>query len=81
MLVLSRRENEHILIGEDICITVLGISGRRVRLGITAPASVLIERMELRRRKEAHQAESERVANPVESLPSASGVEHNREHV
>lgn len=76
MLVLSRRENEHILIGEDVCITVLGISGRRVRLGITAPPNVLIERMELRRRK-AEQDDKGHPAPVVETLPAASGIEHN----
>jgi carbon storage regulator len=76
MLVLSRRENEHILIGEEICITVLGISGRRVRLGISAPTNVLIERMELRRRK-ADQGVAEHPAPVIETLPAASGVEHN----
>lgn len=76
MLVLSRRENEHILIGEDICITVLGISGRRVRLGISAPANVLIERMELRRRKAERDA-AEHPAPVVDTLPAASDIEHN----
>ena len=76
MLVLSRRENEHILIGESICVTVLGISGKRVRLGISAPGNVLIERMELRRRK-AERAETDVPAPVVETLPSAAGLEHN----
>lgn len=44
MLVLSRRENQTITIGNDIVITVVSIKGGSVRLGISAPASVSIHR-------------------------------------
>ncbi len=47
MLVLSRKQNEEIVIGKDVCIKVLGIFGNKVRLGITAPADVAIRRGEL----------------------------------
>ncbi len=47
MLVLSRKKQESILIGKDIAITVVEISGNRVRLGITAPVGVTIMRHEL----------------------------------
>jgi carbon storage regulator len=47
VLVLSRKMQESILIGEDVSSTVLEISGNRVRLGITAPAGVRIMRHEL----------------------------------
>lgn len=47
MLVLSRQKDEKIQIGENIFITVLNISGRRVRLGITAPDDIIIKRSEL----------------------------------
>jgi carbon storage regulator len=47
VLVLSRRENERILLGDNIVVTVVRLSGDRVRLGIEAPASVLILRGEL----------------------------------
>lgn len=46
MLVLTRKENETILIGEDIRITVLGITGDKVRLGIDAPRTVRVLRLE-----------------------------------
>ncbi len=49
MLVLSRRLNERILIGDNIRITVLGIRGNQVRLGIEAPGEVRVIREELTR--------------------------------
>ncbi len=47
MLVLSRRRNETICLGEDVRITVLKIDRNGVRLGIEAPAAVPIVREEL----------------------------------
>lgn len=49
MLVLTRKLNERIVIGENIRITVVGIRGNHVRLGIEAPPEVTILRDELRR--------------------------------
>jgi carbon storage regulator len=50
MLVLSRRLGETLIIGDDIKITVLGISGTQVRLGIAAPKDVSVHREEVYRR-------------------------------
>jgi len=47
MLVLSRRKNETIIIGDDIEITVTDISARRVRIGINAPEDITIHRKEV----------------------------------
>lgn len=47
MLVLSRKQNEEILIGENVSIRVLGVSGNKVRIGIMAPNAVEIRRAEL----------------------------------
>lgn len=47
MLVLSRKPGEHILIGEDVYLTVLAVRGESVRLGIEAPRSTPIMRHEL----------------------------------
>jgi carbon storage regulator len=47
MLVLSRRENERIRLGDSIVVTVVRLSGDRVRLGIDAPSDVLVLRDEL----------------------------------
>ena len=47
MLVLARRKEESILIGDDIIITVLAIEGEKVKLGIKAPNEIRILRQEL----------------------------------
>jgi carbon storage regulator len=47
MLVLSRKLNETIIIGDDIRIKVVGISGSQVRIGIEAPGDVKVMREEL----------------------------------
>ncbi len=47
MLILSRKEDESIRIQRNIVVTVLGIEGDRVKLGINAPRDVLILRQEL----------------------------------
>ena len=47
MLVLSRKRGEGIVIGNDICVTVLEVRGDRVKLGFTAPAEVPIHRTEV----------------------------------
>lgn len=47
MLVLTRRKNQSILIGNDIVVTVLEVKGDQVRVGITAPRDVQVYREEL----------------------------------
>jgi carbon storage regulator len=51
MLVLGRKLNERILIGDDIVITVAAINGDHVRLGIEAPRDIAVDREEVRWRK------------------------------
>ena len=50
MLVLSRKADESMFIGDDIKITVLDIRGGQVRLGITAPESIKVHREEVYQR-------------------------------
>ena len=47
MLVLARMENQRIRIGSDITVTVVEMAGKTVRLGIEAPAAVMLLREEL----------------------------------
>jgi carbon storage regulator CsrA len=54
MLVLSRRTNEQIQIGEDISVTVLQIKGNRVRIGIEAPEQIRVLRSELPLKTTSH---------------------------
>jgi carbon storage regulator len=47
MLILTRRPGERVVIGEEILVTVMGVSGHTVRLGIAAPQGVPIYREEI----------------------------------
>ncbi len=60
MLVLSRKKDESIIIGDDIVITVVDIKGEQVKIGVTAPKTVSIHRKEV---YEAIQEENRAAAN------------------
>lgn len=47
MLILTRRVGETLIIGDDVVITVLGVKGNQVRIGINAPKDVSIHREEI----------------------------------
>jgi len=47
MLILTRRAGETVMIGSDVTITVLGIKGNQVRIGINAPKDVAVHREEI----------------------------------
>ena len=47
MLILTRKQGESITIGDDIKVTVLGVYGRQVRLGVEAPLKVVVHREEV----------------------------------
>ncbi|HUP91066.1 MAG TPA: carbon storage regulator CsrA [Solimonas sp.] len=50
MLILSRRIGESVVIGADIAITVLGVKGNQVRIGVKAPKDVAVHREEVSER-------------------------------
>jgi carbon storage regulator CsrA len=47
MLILTRRAGETLMIGDEITVTVLGVKGNQVRLGVNAPKSVAVHREEI----------------------------------
>jgi carbon storage regulator len=47
MLILTRRVGETLMIGDEVTVTVLGVKGNQVRLGITAPKDVGVHREEI----------------------------------
>lgn len=47
MLILTRRVGESIMIGEEVVVTVLGVKGNQVRIGVNAPKEVSVHREEI----------------------------------
>lgn len=61
MLILTRRTGETVMIGDEVTLTVLGVKGNQVRIGITAPKNIPVHREEIyeRIKREEHGAESD----------------------
>ena len=68
MLVLTRRLNESITLGDDIVLTVIEVRGDQVRLGINAPRDMTVHRMEVWLQIQ----DENRAALRSENLPTAS---------
>ncbi len=58
MLILTRRAGETVMIGSDVTITVLGVKGNQVRIGINAPKDVAVHREEIFERIQSEQSGS-----------------------
>jgi len=58
MLILSRRVGETIMVGDDVTVTVLGINGNQIRIGIDAPRDIVVHRKEVYERIQAEKEEA-----------------------
>ena len=74
MLVLTRKSNQSIMIGDDIEVSVLAIMGEKVRVGIEAPRSVPVFRkevyLEIQENQDPSQGDREEVDRALEGLKS-----------
>ena len=68
MLILTRRVGETLMIGDAVSVTVLGVKGNQVRIGINAPKDVAVHREEIYQRiKREHEAGTEPSQSPESS--------------
>ncbi len=59
MLILTRRVGETVVIGDEVTVTVLGVKGNQVRLGVNAPRHVAVHREEIYERIKREQVDDE----------------------
>ncbi len=72
MLILTRRVGETLMIGDDVTVTVLGVKGNQVRVGVNAPRDVAVHREEIYERIQKEQGKS------VDPMPVKEVCERSR---
>jgi len=73
MLILTRRVGETVMIGNDVTVTILGVKGNQVRVGINAPKTIAVHREEIydriKREQEGNSESDDEPESPVEFAP------------
>ena len=82
MLILTRRAGETVMIGSDVTITVLGVKGNQVRIGINAPKDIAVHREEIFERiqsEKAAEASGQKAAEAGGAKAAEAGGNQNTE--
>lgn len=74
MLILTRRVGETLMIGDEVTVTVLGVKGNQVRIGVNAPKDVIVHREEIYRKIEEEKRDG---LDDVEPAAMSSGQNGN----
>jgi len=68
MLILTRRVGETVMIGNDVTVTVLGVKGNQVRIGVNAPKDVAVHREEIYERIKREEDGGEPKSHPATKI-------------
>ena len=82
MLILTRRVGETVMIGNDVTVTILGVKGNQVRVGVNAPRDVAVHREEIferikREGQDGDAAASSRSGSPRTNGHAGNGADHD----
>ena len=82
MLILTRRVGETVMIGNDVTVTVLGVKGNQVRIGVNAPRDIAVHREEIYERIKREEQGGGSSARPTTTglNGNGNGVDHDHDH-
>ena len=78
MLILTRRVGETLVIGDDVTVTVLGVKGNQVRIGVEAPKHISVHREEIYERIQREKAQATEGGTAATDTPPVSAVRESR---